>query len=93
MSDHESLETACASGELTAQQARFLMDEVDRLTGEDSDLAEIESTLVDEIERLLSGTNLPMLNDMQPPTSIFKLAAEAAAKVIMAFERGYRMGD
>jgi hypothetical protein len=33
------------------------------------------------------------LKDVQPPETICRLAAEAAVSVIMAFERGYRMGD
>lgn len=31
------------------------------------------------------------LQEVQPPESVVQLAAEAAASVIMAFERGYRM--
>jgi hypothetical protein len=32
-----------------------------------------------------------VLKEVQPPESVIRLAAEAAANVIMAFERGYRM--
>jgi hypothetical protein len=33
------------------------------------------------------------IRDMQPPESIIQAMAVAATQVLMAFERGYRMGD
>ncbi len=60
------------------------------------DLPEVERNLAQELAVYLedapSGA-CPMFNDIQPPTSVIALAAEAAAKVIMTFERGYRMGN
>lgn len=61
----------------------------------DAELDDVELQLTDELEELLGSDaagDCPMLNDMQPPTSVIALAAQAAAKIIMAFERGYRMG-
>lgn len=56
----------------------------------------LEQMLRDELETLMADASegeCPKLNnDIQPPTSIIALAAASAAKVFMAFERGYRMG-
>ena len=61
----------------------------------DLELQDIEREVTEELEMLISDApsgDCPMLNDTQPPTSVIRLMAEAAAKVLMAFERGYRMG-
>lgn len=47
--------------------------------------------LVDVIENLSADGETYVGGDIQPPESIIQLAAEAAASVLMAFERGYRM--
>ena len=39
---------------------------------------------------MMSGSTI---RDMQPPESIIQAMATAAAQVLIAFERGYRMGD
>ena len=88
------IDTAAASGELTDQQALRLLEALDSVPAEDTELAEVKETLVCEIGGLLSDygkLDMPMLKDIQLPTSVIELAAEAAAAVIMAFERGYRM--
>ena len=55
-----------------------------------------------EVEQALAGEILSALNtladgpstlaDVQPPSTVLECAARAAAAVIIAFERGYRMG-
>jgi hypothetical protein len=37
--------------------------------------------------------NCPALQQIQPPESVMKLAADAAAKILLAFEHGYQMGE
>jgi hypothetical protein len=44
------------------------------------------------IEEISDSSRCPMLKVIQPPTSVLKEIAEAATAVLMAFERGYRMG-
>ncbi len=61
-----------------------------------SELEKLKEKLVEEIAQAIyelaekQGTSV---NEVQPPTSIVSHAAEAAASVLLAFERGYRMGD
>jgi hypothetical protein len=58
-------------------------------------LEELEKDIHNEILGLigfamkLNGT----LDSVQPPATVIDLAAKAATSVIMAFERGYRMGE
>lgn len=59
-------------------------DNFDELEAELS--REIIFLLADKMEDLTSK-----LADVQPPTSVMELAANAAASVLVAFERGYRM--
>ena len=49
---------------------------------------ELESAINHMADQVTSA-----MADIQPPTSIAHAAAVAAAQVLMAFERGYRMGD
>lgn len=51
----------------------------------------IIETLADEIFRL--SQEATPLAEVQPPSSVCLLAAQAAADVLIAFERGYRMSD
>lgn len=66
----------------------------------EKELAKLGEEITTEIAALLHesvNTNhvaMPNLADfIQPPNSIIRLAAKAAADVFMAFERGYRMGE
>ena len=55
---------------------------------------ELEEDLVAELESaLLTLSNDPetKVHEVQPPHSVVMLAARAAAQVLIAFERGYRM--
>lgn len=59
------------------------------------ELKRLEEAATEEIERAiykLIVDDSAKVNDVQPPTSVIRLAAEAAAKVLIGFERGYRMG-
>lgn len=61
---------------------------------DDKDLDELESDLIKELERMLvhaAGDSTTRLWEVQPPSSITHLAAEAVAKLFLAYERGYRM--
>jgi len=49
----------------------------------------IAEMLADKIYEL--GQTEPALMELQPPSTICELAAQAAAAVLIAFERGYRM--
>lgn len=54
----------------------------------------IEVAIIGELEARiieLSDNVDSAMSDIQPPTSIVHAAAVAAAKVLMAFERGYQM--
>ena len=42
---------------------------------------------------VVDGKERSMIKDIQPPESIIQAMAVAAAQVLIAFERGYRMGD
>ena len=61
-----------------------------------SELEKLKEDLTEELFHEIcdwaekEGTHL---KDVQPPESIIRHAAEAAANVILAFERGYRMND
>ncbi len=62
----------------------------------DNILEEIEQDLMNELAQLLfDKANQPgsVLENMQPPQSVINAAAIAAAQVLVAFERGYHIGD
>ena len=68
------------------------MDVIEQVFGDD--LPETETVLATEIAETLTtlAEGLSTLADMQPPSTVIECAARAAAAVIIAFERGYRMG-
>lgn len=58
------------------------------------ELEKLKEDLVEEIAQeiyVLSQKGESKVNEVQPPESVIQLAAEAAASVLLAFERGYRM--
>lgn len=59
-----------------------------------SELELLEISIISELEARiieLSDNVDSAMSDIQPPTTIVRAAAVAAAQVLMAFERGYRM--
>lgn len=62
---------------------------------DEKELTRLEEAATEEIERAIYKLIVDeggKVNDVQPPSSVIRLAAEAAAKVLIGFERGYRMG-
>jgi hypothetical protein len=61
----------------------------------DEELADLEDAIADELESAIENLSVigNAVGQIQPPTSVVGLAAEAAAKVLLAFERGYRMDE
>lgn len=59
------------------------------------ELDELEIDITDDIEAAIGDLNIDgeRLFDIQLPTTIIRAAAVAAAQVLMAFERGYRMSS
>ena len=61
------------------------------------ELEELETDIVDELAAIIGdvvvGTKRSIIKDTQPPESIIQAMATAAAQVLIAFERGYRMGE
>jgi hypothetical protein len=55
---------------------------------EDTVIAELTNAIMDIVE----NGNPSVVKDMQPPSSVVKDMATAAAQVLIAFEHGYRMG-
>ncbi len=53
---------------------------------------QLEEAAADEIEKAINDL-VNIEKSIQPPTSVIRLAAEAAAKVLVGFEHGYRLGD
>lgn len=62
-------------------------EELEKLEGD------IEEELAAVIGDLVDGEESSTIKDVQPPESVIKAMAVAAAQVLMAFERGYRMSD
>lgn len=61
-------------------------------TEETKEFSELHKRLYDAIlNALIEMENEGPMAEVQPPTSVAELAAEAATTVLMAFERGYRM--
>lgn len=63
---------------------------------ENDDLDDLEADLVESLEAVLGDhaeDETFRLSQIQPPTSIVRAAAAAAAQVFIAFERGYRMNQ
>lgn len=60
----------------------------------EEELNKLESDIIDELEAVIGGLTVDTdfrVHEIQPPSSIVRHAAQAAAQVLMAFERGYRM--
>jgi CHASE3 domain sensor protein len=58
--------------------------------------AHLEDHIADELEsviELLSSDVEAKISDVQPTAEVVKLAARAAASVIVAFERGFTMAE
>jgi hypothetical protein len=71
----------------------------DRQMEERHDMQVLEEQVTQEIEQAISRVAhralapATRLTEIQPPKSVTRLAAETAAKVIVAFERGTRIGE
>lgn len=63
----------------------------------EADIEAIEDTIAMELTHVITefaeGHNSSVVKDLQPPSTIIRAMATAAAQVLIAFERGYRMGD
>ncbi len=60
----------------------------------EEELNALEDSIIDELEAVmgdLADEKDFRLSEVQPPSSIVRCAAQAAAQIFMAFERGYRM--
>lgn len=61
----------------------------------EKEFAEMEEQITEElcevIGDLASNPKGSIVNNIQPPNSVVQAMAEAAAKVLIAFEHGYRM--
>jgi hypothetical protein len=60
------------------------------------DLHALEVRLTQELEEAIAGLgndDQTYLSEIQPSSAIVRCAAIAAAQVLLAFERGYRMSD
>lgn len=58
------------------------------------DLEKLEKRVIKGLERAISiaaEDPLDAVSEVQPPSTVVHHAAQAAAAVLMAFERGYRM--
>ncbi len=76
----------------------YVLNGLPHAAGDDSDLPELKREITRELAAFIHGngqadwTDLhKLLDDIQPPATVARLAAEAAAAVLIAFERGYRM--
>ena len=61
------------------------------------ELEQLEDAVIEELAAVIGdvveGKAISSIKDIQPPESIIQAMALAAAQVLMAFERGYRMSD
>lgn len=48
--------------------------------------------LTDAITNFIDNVGISTVRNMRPPESVVKAMAQAAAKVLIAFEHGYRLG-
>lgn len=70
-----------------------------RRTRKIDDLDKTEAVIADKLADYLGSIADPTISDVdelaeiQPPTSVIEEAARAAAAVIVAFERGVRVGS
>ena len=63
------------------------MDELEKLE------VDIQEEVATAIGDLVHGDERSIIKEVQPPESVIKAMAIAAAQVLMAFERGFRMSD
>lgn len=54
---------------------------------------QVTHELVEVISSLAEDTAASVVHNIQPPESVIQAMAEAAARVLIAFEHGYRMGE
>ena len=63
----------------------------------DKDFDELEGDVQEELAAIIGdvvvGRERSTIKDLQPPESVIQAMAAAAAKVLIAFEHGYRLGD
>lgn len=61
----------------------------------DQQFSQFEKLLTEKFERFLEMAlaDRPFVDQTQVPSSVIKSAARAAAGTVLAFERGYRIGD
>lgn len=63
----------------------------------DKELEKLEDDITEELAAIIGdvvdGKESSTIMDVQPPESIIQAMAVAAAQVLIAFERGFRMGD
>lgn len=52
----------------------------------------ITEELTDAISNFIDNVGVSTVRNIQPPESVVQAMAEAAAKVLIAFEHGYRLG-
>jgi hypothetical protein len=60
------------------------------------ELEKLEKRVTKSLEQsisILADDPLDVIFDIQPPNTVIHHAAQAAAAVLLAFERGYRMDD
>jgi hypothetical protein len=63
------------------------MDELEKLE------LDITEEVAAAIGDLVDGHESSIIKETQPPESVIQAMAVAAAQVLMAFERGYRMSE
>jgi hypothetical protein len=63
------------------------MDELEKLE------LDIKEEVAAAIGDLVDGDESSIIKSIQPPESVIEAMAVAAAQVLIAFERGYRIGD
>jgi len=63
----------------------------------ENDLEKLEEEVVEELAAVIgdyaSDPEGSTVRDLQPPESIVRAMAQAAAQVLISFERGYRMDN
>lgn len=63
----------------------------------DKDIEELEGDIEEELAAIIGdvvdGKKSSTIKEIQPPESIIRAMAQAATQVLVAFERGSRLGD
>lgn len=72
-------------------------DQADMIGAHEAELEELEGLVREELDTIIGNfaddKKVSTISGIQPPESVIQAMAQAAASVLMAFERGYRMGD